>query len=322
MRDHFMRDWLGVLDGHGFWRDGLDQAKIIRRAMLEVCERYRSVHCNGQQKHCEYLWVIADVRYGSRFEITIAECTDRITVIYHTPEPDYSGAVDGPPCKSKQITVIQSSNGKVEPRFALIPRLLLEPKCVPEFPDLKSFMLSAMQPPSRTFSGPDLIQKPPIFQLIDEYSRDAYWAPKAVLTLREGDTDIAALDGFCDLLGAKTKARQQLYYLVNCSPDGSYWKTYLDPAPVIRRGFQYLCERLRDNPRPCDCFWVSARTTSPGRPCELTITETADRITVLFHSPIPDLDSIHGQCVPSSTMSVVYKSGEELCVRAVEVPQW
>ena len=87
--DHFLQHWLGVPPGNEYW-PLLVPAPLIRRALVEVCERYRTTAVP-----CEFFWVFSGGNATARWEITIAEGQGQIGGLSHT-RAGLRGAAAGP----------------------------------------------------------------------------------------------------------------------------------------------------------------------------------------------------------------------------------
>jgi hypothetical protein len=86
---HFEEHWLNV-NGNGYWRNMQSQVNaVLRGGMKRACELFIA---NNYAKPFEYFWVISGDTNSSRWEMSISEGENQVTVMFHTPQtpPIYS----------------------------------------------------------------------------------------------------------------------------------------------------------------------------------------------------------------------------------------
>lgn len=86
---HFERHWLNS-QNDGYWKTIQNELEAVLRAgMKRACEIFIA---SGYSKPFEYFWAISGDVQSTRWEMSICEGVNQVTVIFHTPQTPASGA--------------------------------------------------------------------------------------------------------------------------------------------------------------------------------------------------------------------------------------
>lgn len=117
--NHFEVHWLNST-GQGYWFKMQTQVEAVLRAgMKRACEIFVA---NNYAKPFEYFWVISGDQNSSRWEMSISEGANQVTVIFHTPQtpPVYPNTIANP-----KMTIARYDTGtgkaKLEPVQVPVP---------------------------------------------------------------------------------------------------------------------------------------------------------------------------------------------------------
>ena len=92
---HFEEHWLNTT-GNGYWNYMQSQVNAVLRAgMKRACELFIT---HNYALPFEYFWVISGNQNSSRWEMSICEGVNQVTVMFHTPQtpPTYPTTVPDP----------------------------------------------------------------------------------------------------------------------------------------------------------------------------------------------------------------------------------
>lgn len=114
---HFEEHWLNK-NGNGYWRNMQDQVDAVLRAgMKRACELFIA---KNYAVPFEYFWVISGDTNSSRWEVSICEGANQVTVMFHTPQtpPIYNQTIANP-----EMTIARWRNGQavLEPVQVPVP---------------------------------------------------------------------------------------------------------------------------------------------------------------------------------------------------------
>jgi hypothetical protein len=101
---HFEKHWLNSTND-GYWKKMQTEIEaVIRAGMRRACELF--ISCN-YAKPFEYFWVISGDTQSSRWEMSISEGVNQVTVMFHTPQtpPTYQHTIANP-----KITIARWDN--------------------------------------------------------------------------------------------------------------------------------------------------------------------------------------------------------------------
>lgn len=81
--EHFEKHWLNSTND-GYWKNmQLKVNEVLRAGMKRACEIFIA---NNYAIPFEYYWVISGDTNSSRWEMSLSEGPDQVTVIFHTPQ--------------------------------------------------------------------------------------------------------------------------------------------------------------------------------------------------------------------------------------------
>jgi hypothetical protein len=116
--EHFEKHWLNKT-GDGYWKNMQTKVDAVLRAgMKRACELFIA---GNYEVPFEYFWVIAGDPSSSRWEMSISEGVNQVTVMFHTPQTPqvYTTFIDNP-----KMTIVREDSGKVVAVPVQIPVVL------------------------------------------------------------------------------------------------------------------------------------------------------------------------------------------------------
>lgn len=112
---HFEEHWLNK-SGNGYWKKNQsDVEAVLRAGMRRACELFIA---KNYAVPFEYFWVISGDTSTSRWEMSISEGVNQVTVMFHTPQtpPVYNRTIANP-----EITIVRVKGGQVVLEPAEVP---------------------------------------------------------------------------------------------------------------------------------------------------------------------------------------------------------